>query len=222
VTANGPVPDFVAYRAVRRGVRALLGGRADARFGRVPACPEWTVTDLLGHLTAIAGRVLERHGGGTPAPAGAMGVPELLDHWDDVGEELDRRLEDAGGRSAAVMVMDAYTHELDLCAALGVAPPEEHAARESSFDLLVRGLSGSITAHGLPSLRLRTTAGEEWTTGDGRPAATVTAPAHDLYRALAGRRSLAQLTALTWSAAPEPWLPAFSWGPFTPPSRPGV
>jgi hypothetical protein len=50
----------------------------------------------------------------------------------------------------------------------------------------------------------------------------VTAPAYDLGRALAGRRSLAQLAALTWSAAPEPWLPAFSWGPFAPPARPGI
>ncbi|MEU5262377.1 maleylpyruvate isomerase family mycothiol-dependent enzyme [Amycolatopsis sp. NPDC021455] len=222
MTASGPVPDFVAYRAVRHGVRALLAARPDAGPGRVPACPEWTVTDLLGHLTAIAGRVLARHGGSPAAPSATADVPELLDHWDDVGEELDRRLEDAGGRSGAVMVMDAYTHELDLGAALGVAPPEDHAARVPSFEVLVSGLSGSIAAHGLPSLRLRTTAGEEWTAGGGRPAATVTAPAHDLYRALAGRRSLAQLAALTWSAAPGPWLPAFSWGPFTPPARPGV
>ncbi|WP_240522185.1 maleylpyruvate isomerase family mycothiol-dependent enzyme [Amycolatopsis vastitatis] len=216
------VPDFVAYPAVRRGVRGLLGARPDAWSRRVPACPEWTVTDLLGHLTAIAGRVLARHGGSRVAPAGAAEVPELLDHWDDVGEELDRRLEDAGGRSGAVMVMDAYTHELDLCAALGVAPPEEHVARAPSFEVLVRGLSGSIAERGLPSLRLRTTAGEGWTAGDGRPAATVTAPAYDLFRSLAGRRSLAQLAALTWSAAPEPWLPAFGWGPFAPPARPGV
>ena len=222
MTPSGPVPDFVAYRAVRRGVRALLGGRPDARFRRVPACPEWTVTDLLGHLTVIAGRVLARHGGTPAAPPAAAGVPELLDHWDGVGEELDRRLEDAGGRSGAVMVMDAYTHELDLCAALGVAPPEDHVARAPSFEVLVRGLSGSITARGLPSLRLRATSGEEWTAGDGRPAATVTAPAYDLGRALAGRRSLAQLATLTWSAAPEPWLPAFSWGPFAPPAQPGV
>jgi uncharacterized protein (TIGR03083 family) len=212
----------VAYRAVRRGVRGLLEGRPGAWFRRVPACPEWTVADLLGHLTAIAGRVLARHGGSPAVTAGAAGVPELLDHWSDVGEELDRRLEDAGGRSGAVMLMDAYTHELDLCAALGVAPPEDHVAAVPSFEVLVSGLSGSITAHGLPSLRLRTTSGAEWTAGDGRPAATVTAPTHDLYRSLAGRRSLAQLAALTWSAAPEPWLPAFSWGPFAPPVRPGV
>jgi len=210
-------PDFVAYPEVRRGVRGLLDGRPGTHRRPVPACPEWTVTDLLGHLALIAERVLERHGGVVPAPAGPLGVPALLDRWDHVGAQLDRLLADAGGRSGEVMVMDAYTHELDLRAALGVAPPVEHSAAAPSFAVLVRGLSGSITARGLPALRLRSAAGEVWTAGDGRPAATVTAPAHDLYRALAGRRSLGQLAALEWSAAPGRWLPAFSWGPFAPP-----
>ena len=116
-------PDFVAYPEVRRGVRGLLDGRPGTHRRPVPACPEWTVTDLLGHLALIAERVLERHGGVAPAPAGPLGVPALLDRWDDVGAQLDRLLADAGGRSGEVMVMDAYTHELDLRAALGVAPP---------------------------------------------------------------------------------------------------
>ncbi|MBE8522971.1 maleylpyruvate isomerase family mycothiol-dependent enzyme [Amycolatopsis sp. H6(2020)] len=225
MTATRPVPapDFVGYPEVRRGIRALLEGRPGTHRRPVPACPKWTVTDLLGHLTAVAERVLVRHGGTPPpAPAGTLTVPALLDRWDDVGEELDRRLADAGGRSGEVMVMDAYTHELDLRAALGVPPPVEHAAWAPSFDVLVRGFSGSVAGRGLPPLRLRTTGGSTWTAGVGRPKDSLTAPAHELYRALAGRRSVAQLAGLDWSAAAGPWLPAFSWGPFAPPRRPGV
>jgi uncharacterized protein (TIGR03083 family) len=220
VRASRPTPDFVAYPEVRSGVRALLAGRTGADRRPVPACPEWTGADLVDHLVTIADRVLERHGG-TPPAARPATVPELLDHWDEVGDELDRRLAAAGGRSGEVMVMDAYTHELDLRAALGVPPPVEHAAWAPSFEVLVRGFSGSVAGRGLPSLRLRTTGGSEWAAGVGRPAATVTAPAHELYRALAGRRSRAQLTGLEWSAAPGPWLPAFTWGPFSPPRAPG-
>ncbi|WP_086852813.1 maleylpyruvate isomerase family mycothiol-dependent enzyme [Amycolatopsis kentuckyensis] len=225
MTATRPVPapDFVGYAEVRRGVRALLEGRPGTHRRPVPACPNWTVTDLLGHLAAVAERVLRRHGGTPPpTPAGTLAVPELLDRWDDVGEELDRRLAEAGGRSGDVMVMDAYTHELDLRAALGVPPPVAHAAWAPSFEVLVRGFSGSVAGRGLPPLRLRTTGGSTWTAGVGRPKDSLTAPAHELYRALAGRRSVAQLVGLDWSAAAGPWLPAFSWGPFAPPRQPGV
>jgi uncharacterized protein (TIGR03083 family) len=222
VTASRPVPAFVGYPEVRRSVRALLTGCPGTHGRRVPACPEWTVTELLGHLTAIAERVLVRHGGTPPpAPASPWAVPALLDRWDDVGAELDRLLA-AGAGSGEVMLMDAYTHELDLRAALGVPPPAEHVAWAPSFEVLVRGFAGSVAARGLPALRIRTTAGTEWTAGPGRPTASLTAPAHDLHRALAGRRSLAQLAELDWSAPPEPWLPAFSWGPFVPPPVPGA
>ncbi len=224
MTATRPVPapDFVSYPQVRRTIRALLEERPGSNRRPVPACPEWTVEDLLTHLAAIAARVLTRHGG-TPPPAPA-GVPALLDHWDNLGEDLDRRLADAGGRTGEVMVMDAFTHELDLRAALGVRPPAEHVAWDPSFEVLVRGFSGSVTGRGLPSLRVRTTAGAEWTAGEGEgsPTAVVTAPAYGLYRALSGRRSLGQLAAMEWSEPPGRWLPAFTWGPFSPPQVPGV
>ncbi|MET8853776.1 maleylpyruvate isomerase family mycothiol-dependent enzyme [Amycolatopsis sp. NPDC004625] len=225
MTATRPVPapDFVGYPAVRRGIRALLEARPGSGHRPVPACPEWTVTDLLGHLTAIAERVLTRHGGTPPPPpSGPLGVPALLDRWDEVGAEVDRRLAAAGGNRGEIMVMDAYTHELDLRAALGVPPPAAHEAWAPSFELLVRGFSGSLAGRGLRPLRLRTTGGSTWTAGTGRPTASLTASAYDLYRALAGRRSLGQLAELEWSEAPEPWLPAFTWGPFTLPAVPGV
>ena len=223
MTATRPAlaPDHVGYPEVRRAMRALVAGRPATYRLPVPACPQWTVTDLLAHLVAVAERVLRRHGADVPPP-GPAEVPALLDRWDELGETLDALLEAAGGRSGEVLVMDAYTHELDLRAALGVPPPVEHLAWAPSFEVLVRGFSGSVTSRSLPALRLRTTGGSEWTAGSGRPAASVTAPAHDLYRALAGRRSPAQVVAFEWSADPGPWLPAFSWGPFVPPPEPGV
>jgi hypothetical protein len=37
----------------------------------------------------------------------------------------------------------------------------------------------------------------------------------ELVRAIAGRRSAAQLRALDWSVDPEPYVPIFGFGPFT-------
>jgi hypothetical protein len=37
----------------------------------------------------------------------------------------------------------------------------------------------------------------------------------ELFRALSGRRSLDQIRAYDWTVDPEPYLPAFQFGPFT-------
>ena len=40
------------------------------------------------------------------------------------------------------------------------------------------------------------------------------------FRSLVGRRTHYQIAALDWSEEPRQWLPAFAWGPFTPPAEP--
>ncbi|MER7077740.1 hypothetical protein [Saccharopolyspora kobensis] len=65
------------------------------------------------------------------------------------------------------------------------------------------------------------TTGEEfWPLGGDDPVASVRAEPVDLLRSLSGRRTHAQIARLSWSADPAPWLPAFTWGPFTPPGSP--
>jgi hypothetical protein len=100
---------------------------------------------------------------------------------------------------------------------LDVPAPADHPAYPLAFEVVVGGLSASIGSRGLPALRLACD-GESWVAGFGTPAATVTAPRHELYRSLAGRRTPAQIAALTWTDDPAPWVPAFFWGPFSPPS----
>ena len=209
-------PDHLLYRRVRLDIGLLATPRvADAP---VPACPEWTVTDLVAHLLEVAGNVAARLGSpvGTALPR-QPGVELGLREWDRVSHVLEPLVELQGPRSAGRMVMDAFTHLLDLHAALDVPADPDHPAYRSTLDLLAGGFSASVRAHHLPVLRIESPT-TSWTTGDGPVVRTLRAGTHDLHRSLAGRRSHAEIAALDWDGPPGPWLQAFTWGPFTPPA----
>jgi uncharacterized protein (TIGR03083 family) len=212
------VPNHVAYRAVRLAVTDLLAGR-NAGPVVVRGCPEWTVEDLLGHLVGIAALAIGRISGWVPAATGGIDVPNLLSEWDRFGPRVEELIAGQGGRCGNLMVMDAFTHELDLRYTLGEELPAEHPAFARAFEVLANGFSASVTAHNLPGVRLSD--GEtQWLAGDSDPAATVTADRYALLRSLAGRRTERQITELDWDRDSHRWLPAFTWGPFTPPALP--
>ena len=215
-------PIHECYRHVRGNVTELLSGatRADGD-AVVPACPEWTMRDLLAHLVCVATAAIGKLSGGLSAASSSMGmdVPALLARWNELGREVDLLLTGAEGRHGNILVMDAFTHELDIRYALGAELPAEHPAFARSFTVLANGFAAAVSDHGLPALRL-STGGTQWTVGDGEPEATLTATRYDLYRSLAGRRSHHQITALGWDRDSHRWLPAFTWGPFTPPVSP--
>jgi hypothetical protein len=48
--------------------------------------------------------------------------------------------------------------------------------------------------------------GFDATTGDGDPGATVSAPEFELFRAMSGRRSRAQVAAFEWQGDSGPYL----------------
>ncbi|MEU3626832.1 hypothetical protein BS329_32585 [Amycolatopsis coloradensis] len=208
------------YRQVRENISILLAEHASAGERAVPACPQWTVRDLLAHVTEICDRVITRFGGEPcPVPETAS-VAGLLRLWNERGPEADTILAaDGDGKSRGdIMVMDAFTHELDLRYALGAPLPEAHGAWLRGFEVLVSGLGASLKEHGLPGMRIETE-GASWIAGTEPVAAVLSGPPAELYRSLSGRRSPAQIAALDWLGDPEPWLRAFTWGPFTPPTE---
>ena len=231
------LPSHVIYRQVRENVIGLLTERADAAGRGVPACPGWTVGDLVHHLVGICARVIGRlsgqgqsqgqgqaqaHGPAPEAaPSGESDLAKLLIRWAELGECLDRLSVEVALPRGHILAMDAFTHELDLRSTLKLPPPAGHPGYPGMLAVVIDGLSEEVVGRGLPSLRIELP-GAHWIAGrDRRPAATVWAPGpHDLYRTLTGRRTCAQITALSWSADPAPWLPAFAWGPFSPPARP--
>jgi uncharacterized protein (TIGR03083 family) len=213
------VPNHHAYRSIRQRVTDMVADRPGVGDLPVPACPQWTVRDLVGHLDFICGSVLTRLTG-RPAPAGDdTDLAGLLAHWAATGERMESALEATGGGNG-IVVMDAFVHELDIRVAVGLPPPDGHPAQPTAMDVLIRGFGDSVRAHRLPALRVETD-GTGWTAGDGEPAAVLTGSPWHLSRSLAGRRTEAQIAALDWSRpAPVQWLPAFTWGLFRPPAAP--
>jgi uncharacterized protein (TIGR03083 family) len=215
------VSNDVAYQQVRANVAQLLDGSPDIGL-TVPACPEWTVQDLLAHLVHVSGIIGDRLAGTTtPAPPDGLGVDDLLAEWDTRGRTVDPLLAEV--KRGTIGVMDAYTHELDIRYALGaslpVDHPIDHPAYPGAIEVLIGGLSKSVAGHGLPAVRVRTE-GVDQVAGQGEPVATVSGEPLELYRSLAGRRTHEQIAALSWTADPQQWLPAFAWGPFRPPEKP--
>lgn len=208
-------PDHELYRQVRLDV-TVLATRRVAHLA-VPGCPKWTVADLVAHLVEIAANVAARLGSPAPRAVACEDVEAALAEWERIAHVLEPLVEMDGPRSAGRMVMDAFTHLLDLHAALDVPPDPGHAAYSSTLDLLVGGFSASVRAHELPVLRIESPS-TSWTTGAGAVTRTLRGDHHELHRSFSGRRSPAEIAALDWDGAHERWLPAFTWGPFSPPA----
>jgi uncharacterized protein (TIGR03083 family) len=207
-----------AYRLVRRRLSDMLRAAPPAAAAApVPSCPEWTVEDVLAHLAAIAVNWAAAESGVPPAGVSrGSGLAVLLDQWEEAASRLDRLLAGRGGMER--MLMDAVTHEYDLRVALRLGWPAGDPVLPVTLDFLGPAFSWTVASRGLPPLRVATAEGS-WLVGDGA-AEVVSGEPVEVMRSLTGRRTLAQVAALDWSADPGTWLPAFTWGPFRPPSQP--
>lgn len=206
------------YQRVRQGVGALVRRGPDLAPIRVPHCPEWNARELVTHLVQVCAMVHDRvTGEQTPAVA-ETDVGALLSLWEKLSEPIDAFLGGPSAAEGAILVMDAFTHELDLADAMGAPAPQQHPALPIAMRVLVKGLTASIDKHHLQAIAVRTEHGE-WVAGSGTPRVRLSGPWREVYLALSGRRSASRLRAMDWSADPRPWLAAFSWGPFTVPAR---
>lgn len=235
-----------AYDDARRRVRSLVQDLDDAALATlVPACPDWTVRDLLAHLAGVAEDAVrgEFFAGALEAwcdPALATErerwtAGHVAGRAGSAAAGLLRDLDDRGGRLVAVLrrdprdaapdwlagapVGDIAVHLLDLHEALGVAPDDAAPSTRFGFAAYRAWLHLRIAERGLPALRLSDGA-RHWVAGDGLPAATVTAPRGELFRAISGRRSAARIRGYAWDGDPAPYLPVVAPYPLPPDDAP--
>lgn len=213
----GPQEAAEIYRETRHNITALVQDLpADRAALAVPTTPGWNVRDLTAHILHVCSRAEQPEDGVTYVP----GVPisGVLEQWTETAEEVEARFPEIEPLNRLKMVMDAYTHEQDLRGALDLPQTVVHPAFHIAFSLVALGFSLSLAEYGLPSVAFETPDGR-WVSGADPAPVTVRGPSHDLFRALAGRRTLQQITEFDWSQDPQPFLPAFTWGPFRPPTQ---
>lgn len=190
----------------------------------VAATPPWTVRDVAAHLTGICLDVPAGRVEGAPGPdwtaaqvhSRADAAPaEILAEWDQ-GLPAFLALMDSLGSGGANLTYDIVMHHGDVREALGAsAGTHTEAYAYVREGLLVAG-SKAVHKGGLPTLRVLLDC-REVTFGRGEPAGTLTVDAHELVRAISGRRSLAAMRAWAWDGVdPEPYLLALPVFPAPP------
>ena len=135
------------YRETRERLANLVGGLpADQLAAPVPACPGWTIRDVIAHLTAtaedaVAGRLTgppsDEHTAGQVARLAEVPVPELLARWAAVAPRFEEII---AAFRVLPAVVDLASHEQDIRGAAGRAGARDSAAIRACTDALLTGL----------------------------------------------------------------------------------
>jgi uncharacterized protein (TIGR03083 family) len=203
------------YDSGRARVAALVGGLPDDELARpVPATPEWTVKDLVGHLAGAASDLTSGRVDDVCSPASTgrqvqerrtRPLASVLDEWESVAPALEMVMASAPKAVGRRLVCDVACHEHDLRGAL-----ERPSARQTdTVDFALQAGIGQVHLRlgRAGSNGLRLVAGStEWLIGPGDPAATLTVEPFELFRLLYGRRSRPQMAALAWVGDPTGYV----------------
>lgn len=187
-----------AREQVEELVRSLTPQQLDAP---IPACPDWTVHDVVSHLAGVATDAVNGRLPGVPAPdqtaaqvAERSSTPTsiVLREWERTGSQLEALL----GKSEAgpvEPVVDVVVHEQDIRGALGLPGNRQGPLVDLAMAQLTERFLSRVDSAGLPPVKVVAEAGGPPVLGDEDAPVTFRASRYELFRALYGRRSRAQL-----------------------------
>jgi hypothetical protein len=177
--------------------------------GTVPACPLWTVFDLMAHVVSMPAAI-----GRGESPPGTVSdwlqglvearrnqsVNALTEEWLSLDGSISTILHGPGG----VLFGDLAVHEHDLRGAVGAA---DHGALEVEV-MLPRTLAGfakPLRQAGLGAIAVRHD-GRMWRSHDTEPGWTLDVTPWEATRAVNSRRTADELRALPHEGDVEPYL----------------
>ncbi|MDQ1506379.1 MAG: hypothetical protein QOD57_4106 [Actinomycetota bacterium] len=207
------------YEAATVRIAGIVRNLDDRQLATpVPACPGWTVRDLVCHLTGVAKDVTANNMAGAPGRAWTdaqvntrtdVPLAGVLEEWEALVPVVRRFMGEAPALMGSILVSDVTAHEHDLLAAVGRTGDRDGGTVHFAFEGLVGRVGTKLTEAGKPALRV--VAGDrELVAGDGEPAATVTCSPFEFIRAFTGRRSPDQLRALFTAGDPEVFVGSMS------------
>jgi uncharacterized protein (TIGR03083 family) len=195
------------YQDTREQITTLVAGLDDAAWRTaVPACPGWSVRDVVAHLAAVAedwasGRLSEpatdEETAAQVARFGGYDVAGILSAWTDASAQLHHLANTTGLEPP---LGDIAIHEHDIRGALG-----RPGARDSEA---VRCIADELLTMLEPPVPLRVVVEDaQYRSGpDGSAEIQLRTTRFEALRWRTGRRSRAQLTAMDWSGDPTPVL----------------
>jgi uncharacterized protein (TIGR03083 family) len=211
----------------------VLDGAGDVLDLTVPACPEWSVGDLVAHLVGVAADAatgaffdgamrawrepdtasaretwtaghVQRHA----RPSLELLRHDLEKHGEQLVAGLRRGVPTVAGApdwGPSAPVGDLCVHLQDLREALGLDPEPSSPVTRWGFASYRSWLDQRLRQAGLAGLVL-TDGDREWPVGEGPPAGSVTADTYELFRMVSGRRTADQIRAYGWTTDPSPYL----------------
>ena len=206
----------VHYRTTRERIVTFVRGLSDVELAtQVPACPGWTVQNVLGHIAGIPDDLANGRLKGIPddaqtadqvARAATLSAEELLTRWELQAPDFQAVLTSVGVALAPAAI-DLAAHEQDMRGALGQPGARYNATIAWALPMMVTSLGSRLRHAGLPALRV-VVEGEVMAQGDA-DGVSLTISQFEAFRALLGRRSRNQVAAYEWSADPAAILDRF-------------
>ncbi|HEX5266660.1 MAG TPA: maleylpyruvate isomerase family mycothiol-dependent enzyme [Acidimicrobiales bacterium] len=203
------------YRDTRERVAEMVGSLGPGELAApVPACPGWSVADVVSHLAAVGEDVLAGRLTGPPdaeqtaeqvARHRGRPIAEVVGTWTEVAPQFEDIIANFEVWPA---VLDVASHEHDIRGALG-----RPGARDT--EVVRAGAERLVTLMRPPVPMVVRVEDAEFPVGpsdDGAGGGSRSEPLvidttrFEVVRWRLGRRSRAQLAALTWSADPAPVL----------------